>query len=133
VALGQRERHEDWLELGRGLAARGLRSPLLVVADGAPGRIGAVTELWPEAERQRGTVHRLRHVLAKLPQRDDLQAEGPGRLLGRARWTDGGQAQVTEVTKARGDERGGWTGGGRAVVWSAAMLRGFRITSGARR
>ncbi|MGD8486491.1 MAG: IS256 family transposase [Chloroflexota bacterium] len=74
VCLGQRERHEDWLELGRGLTARGLRSPLLVVADGAPGLIRAVTELWPEAERQRCTVHRLRNVLAKLPKRDDLQA-----------------------------------------------------------
>ena len=74
VCLGQRERHEDWLELGRGLTARGLRSPLLVVADGAPGLIRAVTELWPDAERQRCTVHRLRNVLAKLPKRDDLQA-----------------------------------------------------------
>ena len=27
VALGQRERLEDWLDLGRGLTARGLRSP----------------------------------------------------------------------------------------------------------
>jgi transposase-like protein len=29
VCLGQRERTEDWLDLGRGLAARGLASPLL--------------------------------------------------------------------------------------------------------
>jgi transposase-like protein len=74
VCLGQRERLEDWLDLGRGLAARGLRSPLLVVADGAPGLIRAVTELWPEADRQRCSVHRLRNVLAKLPERDGLHA-----------------------------------------------------------
>lgn len=74
VALGQRERLEDWLELGRGLMARGLRSPLLVVADGAPGLIRAVSELWPEADRQRCAVHRLRNVLAKLPKRDELHA-----------------------------------------------------------
>ena len=72
VCLGQRERQEDWLELGRGLTARGLRGPLLVVADGAPGLIRAIGELWPEAERQRCSVHRLRNVLAKLPKRDDL-------------------------------------------------------------
>ena len=72
VGLGQRERLEDWLDLGRGLTARGLRSPLLVVADGAPGLIRAVTELWPEADRQRCSVHRLRNVLAKLPRRDEL-------------------------------------------------------------
>ena len=74
VCLGQRERLDDWLELGRGLVGRGLPEPLLVVADGAPGLIGAIGELWPGAERQRCTVHRLRNVLAKLPDRDDLQA-----------------------------------------------------------
>lgn len=74
VTLGQRERLEDWLDLGRGLTARGLRGPLLVVADGAPGLIGAVSELWPDADRQRCSVHRLRNVLAKLPKREDLHA-----------------------------------------------------------
>jgi putative transposase len=72
VSLGQRERAEDWLELGRGLVRRGLRGPLLVAADGAPGLIRAVGELWPEADRQRCTVHRLRNVLAKLPERPGL-------------------------------------------------------------
>lgn len=74
VCLGQRERTEDWLDLGRGLARRGLRSPLLVVADGAPGLIRAVDELWPDADRGRCTVHRLRNVLAKLPDRPGLHA-----------------------------------------------------------
>ena len=37
VMLGMRESHEDWLELGRDLIARGLGAPLLIVADGAPG------------------------------------------------------------------------------------------------
>jgi transposase-like protein len=69
VCLGQRERTEDWLDLGRGLTARGLASPLLVVSDGAPGLIAAIGELWPDADRQRCTVHRLRNVLAKLPKK----------------------------------------------------------------
>lgn len=72
VCLGQRERVEDWTELGRGLIARGLRSPLLVVSDGAPGLIRAIGELWPDADRQRCAVHRLRNVLAKLPKRPGL-------------------------------------------------------------
>jgi transposase-like protein len=72
VCLGQRERLEDWLDLGRGLTARGLRSPLLVAADGAPGLIRAIGELWPDADRQRCSVHRLRNVLAKLPKRPEL-------------------------------------------------------------
>ena len=74
VSLGQRERTEDWLDLGRGLIRRGLRSPLLVVTDGAPGLIRAVEELWPDADRGRCGVHRLRNVLAKLPDRPGLHA-----------------------------------------------------------
>ena len=74
VCLGQRERAEDWTELGRGLIRRGLRSPLLVVTDGAPGLIRAVEELWPDADRGRCSVHRLRNLLAKLPDRPGLHA-----------------------------------------------------------
>jgi putative transposase len=70
VCLGMREAEDDWLELGRSLTRRGLRSPLLVVADGAPGLVNAVEQLWPKADRQRCTVHRLRNVLAKLPERE---------------------------------------------------------------
>jgi putative transposase len=73
-AFGQRERVEDWLDLGQGLIRRGLRSPLLVVSDGAPGLIRAITELWPDADRGRCAVHRLRNVLVKLPQRPGLHA-----------------------------------------------------------
>ena len=57
VCLGQRERHEDWLEMGRSLVRRGLRAPWLAVIDGAPGLIKAVEELWPDGDRQRCTVH----------------------------------------------------------------------------
>lgn len=72
VCLGQRERHEDWLEMGRGLIRRGLRAPWMTVADGAPGLVKAVEELWPESDRQRCTVHRLRNVLSKLPKKQEI-------------------------------------------------------------
>jgi putative transposase len=70
VVLGQRERLEDWLEMGRGLVRRGLRAPMLVVTDGAPGLIRAIEELWPDSHRQRCTVHRWRNVAGKLPKND---------------------------------------------------------------
>jgi transposase-like protein len=74
VRLGQRERHEDWLDLGRDLVRRGLRSPWPVVTDGAPGLIKAIEELWPEADRQRCTVHYadLRIMPIKGPWRTQL-------------------------------------------------------------
>ena len=54
-----------------------LRCPTLVCADGAPGIWKAVSEAWPEALGQRCTVHKLRNLLAKLPQR--LHAEVKAR------------------------------------------------------
>jgi putative transposase len=75
VRLGQRESYEDWLDLGRDLARRGLRCPWLVVSDGAPGLIKAIDELWLEADRGRCAVHKLRNVIAKLPDRLGLHQE----------------------------------------------------------
>jgi len=69
LQLGSRESYEDWLDFGRDLIARGLRPPVLLVADGAPGLWKAARELWPRALEQRCTVHALRNVTKKLPER----------------------------------------------------------------
>ena len=76
VTLGMRESHADWLELGRDLIARGLGAPLLVVGDGAPGLIKAVEQRWPASDRQHCAVHRLRNLLAKLPERERDRIRG---------------------------------------------------------
>jgi putative transposase len=75
VMLGMRESYEDWQALGRDLIARGLGAPMLIVADGAPGLIKAIEHCWPDADRQHCAVHRLRNLLAKLPepQRDRVR------------------------------------------------------------
>jgi putative transposase len=70
VMLGMRESHEDWQALGRDLIARGLGAPMLIVADGAPGLIKAVDQCWPASDRQHCAVHRVRNLLAKLPERE---------------------------------------------------------------
>jgi transposase-like protein len=74
VQLGARESKEDWLELGRDLMTRGLAAPRLVVADGAPGLISAIGEIWPRADRQHCCVHRLRNLLSKLPKAEQDRA-----------------------------------------------------------
>jgi putative transposase len=76
VMLGMRESHEDWLALGRDLIARGLGAPLLIVADGAPGLIKAVEQCWPASDRQHCAVHRVRNLLAKLPERERDRIRG---------------------------------------------------------
>lgn len=73
LRLGGKESHEAWLEFGRDLLARGLPVPLTVTTDGAPGLIRAVEELWPRSLRLRCWVHRIRNVLAKVP--DALHGE----------------------------------------------------------
>ena len=69
LQLGSRESYEDWLDFGRDLLARGARPPALIVADGAPSLWKAARELWPAALEQRCTVHALRNVTKKLPER----------------------------------------------------------------
>ena len=76
VMLGMRESHEDWLALGRDLIARGLGAPMLIVADGAPGLIKAVEQCWPASDRQHCSVHRVRNLLAKLPERERERVRG---------------------------------------------------------
>jgi transposase-like protein len=70
VMLGMRESFEDWQALGRDLIARGLGAPMLIVADGAPGLTKAIEQCWPASDRQHCCVHRVRNLLAKLPERE---------------------------------------------------------------
>ena len=84
VMLGMRESYEDCQELGRDLIARGLRAPMLIVGDGAPGLIKAIEQCWPASDRQRCCVHRARNLYAKLP---DQSANGPSTRTGRRSMT----------------------------------------------
>ena len=117
VMLGMRESHADWLELGRDLIARGLGVPLLVVGDGAPGLIKAVEQCWPASDRQHCAVHRLRNLLAKLPERerdrtrqaywealDDATSPSDGRDRLHALVSELDQAGYTAAAKCLADD-----------------------------
>jgi transposase-like protein len=78
MSLGNKESGDSWLEHFRSLVSRGLPTPLTVTSDGAPGLIKAVEAMWPEAERIRCWVHKMRNVLEKVP--DELR-ETVKRLL----------------------------------------------------
>jgi putative transposase len=72
------ESKESWLTVLRDLQARGLRAPLLAVADGALGFWNALAEVYPETDRQQCWVHKVANVLDKLPKR--LQARAKAQL-----------------------------------------------------
>jgi transposase-like protein len=64
----------------RDLVARGLRAPLLVITDGAPGLLSAVEQVFPHSLRQRclfHLVHRARNTLAKVstPDQDAVKVD----------------------------------------------------------
>jgi putative transposase len=69
LQLGSRESYESWLDFGRDLVARGMTAPALIVADGAPGIWKATRELFEHTAEQRCTVHALRNLTSKLPER----------------------------------------------------------------
>jgi transposase-like protein len=58
-----------------GMVRRGLRAPLLVISDGAPGLIGAVELVFPHSLRQRCLIHRARNILAKVPVADQAEVK----------------------------------------------------------
>jgi putative transposase len=71
------ESEEAWRTLLDDLVKRGLRTPELVIVDGAPGLEKALAALWPNVLLQRCTVHKHRNLLAHAPDRlhEELSAD----------------------------------------------------------
>jgi putative transposase len=67
LAPGAAESTDAWADFLRNMMSRGLRAPLLVISDGAPGLIGACELVLEASLRQRCLVHRARNILAKVP------------------------------------------------------------------
>jgi putative transposase len=71
------ESEAAWRTLLDDLVKRGLKTPDLVIVDGAPGLEKALAALWSEVPVQRCTVHKHRNLLAHAPDRlhDELSAD----------------------------------------------------------
>lgn len=67
LAPAASEGYDPWEAFLADLVDRGLRPPLLVISDGAPGLLSAVEQTFSGALRQRCAIHRARNVLAKVP------------------------------------------------------------------
>ncbi|MEU4534418.1 IS256 family transposase [Streptosporangium sp. NPDC023825] len=66
LAPAAAESTDAWHDFLTGLAERGLRPPLLVISDGAPGLITAAEQVFPASLRQRCVIHKCRNVLSKV-------------------------------------------------------------------
>ncbi|MFG1941607.1 IS256 family transposase [Nonomuraea sp. NPDC048826] len=69
------ESTDAWHDFLTDLAGRGLRPPLLVVSDGAPGLIAAAEQAFPRSLRQRCVIHKCRNVLSKVSAGDQAEVK----------------------------------------------------------
>jgi len=70
VALGNQESYSAWRGFLQDMVSRGMKDPLLVVIDGCPGLSKAVAEVFPFADVQRCTKHKMDNVLDKVLKAD---------------------------------------------------------------
>lgn len=75
LAAAGSESTDAWHDFLTDLAGRGLRPPLLVISDGAPGLISAAEQVLSRSLRQRCLVHRARNVLAKVSAGDQAEVK----------------------------------------------------------
>lgn len=73
LAPGTKESTDCCRDFLEDLKRRGLADPVLVTTDGAAGWCRAVEECFPFSARQRCLVHRMRNLMAKLP--DEIRWE----------------------------------------------------------
>jgi putative transposase len=96
MAVGNKESYPAWQDFIRGMQKRGLRVPVLISTDGAPGLIRAVEEAWPDSLRQRCLAHKIRNVLDKVSDQDREEVRAmvqsawyaPNRKIGEMIATD---------------------------------------------
>ncbi|HUM44849.1 MAG TPA: IS256 family transposase [Fervidobacterium sp.] len=66
--LGNKESFDNWMDFLRDMVKRGLKSPITITTDGAPGLIKAVEQMWSNSIRIRCWAHKKRNVLEKFPE-----------------------------------------------------------------
>jgi putative transposase len=96
---GSAESTDAWAGFFRGLKARGLRDPLLVITDGGPGLIGAVEVVFDRSLRQRCVIHRARNLLAKVPAHAQAQVKADYWAIFDDIDAEPGPGAVTEATR----------------------------------
>lgn len=67
LRLGNKESYDSWLEMLRDMVKRGLRTPVSITSDGAPGAIKAIEAIFSKSLRIRCWVHRMKNFSSKVP------------------------------------------------------------------
>ncbi|WP_219520088.1 IS256 family transposase [Nonomuraea ceibae] len=115
LAAAGSESTDAWHDFLTDLTSRGLRPPLLIISDGAPGLISAAEQAFPRSLRQRCLVHRARNVLAKVSAGDQAEVKA-------AYW------QIFDLTELGDDIKPGQ----QLVDWVQRRIDAFAETWGGR-
>jgi putative transposase len=97
LMLGNKESYEHWRDLLRDMVKRGLKAPVTITSDGAPGLISAIEQVWSKSLRQRCLVHKMRNIVAKLPSEAVPEVKSHIDAVYRAPTYEAGQKLATEV------------------------------------
>jgi putative transposase len=97
MTLGNKESFDAWLEMLRNMVSRGLRVPLSITADGAPGLNKAIDQAYPKSLRIRCWVHKMRNIRAKLPRDVAPEVEAEIYTIRDAATFEQGQARMQAV------------------------------------
>ena len=89
------ESEAAWRALLDDLVKRGLKTPELVIVDGAPGLEKALAALWSDVPVQRCTVHKHRNLLAHAPERlqEEISNDYKDMIYAETKRRDRNQAQ----------------------------------------
>ena len=77
LGLGNKESYDSWLEFLRDMVSRGMRDPVGITTDGAPGLIKAVEAVFPKSVRIRCWYHKMSNLRGKVPEEmwPDIKAQ----------------------------------------------------------
>jgi putative transposase len=67
LSTTNRESYESCLEVLRGLAKRGMQTPVTITTDGALGLTKAIDAMWPKSLRIRCWFHKMQNLQQKVP------------------------------------------------------------------
>ena len=97
LAATSAESHDAVTDFLRDLSKRGLRPPLMVITDGAPGLISALEQVFDRSLRQRCLVHRARNVIAKVSTGDQEKVKSDFWSIFDSITSEPGDEAVTEA------------------------------------
>jgi len=100
VESGVRESSESWAAILRDLKGRGLKPPVLTIADGHLGIWSGLAQIYPTSAEQRCWNHKLRNVLDVVPRKRQLEVKTRLQAIANAETRASCERQRAEFRRA---------------------------------